>query len=117
MSRNIFILIIILLIIFYIFILPYIDSYYNNTMEKFFYNIAPVGSTSFSNLSNDYKIDMNLCSQDCCNFTQYKLPSELSNINPNYIGSNFSCNLGNGSGCVCMKKQNLDYLTNHGGNI
>jgi hypothetical protein len=34
----------------------------------------------------------------------------------NYIGSNMSCNFGNGSGCLCVSKDDFNYLAERGGN-
>jgi hypothetical protein len=68
---------------------------------------------------NIIKIDQNICSRKCCGLTQYQ--SEfLKDIDDNseerkkYVGSNMSCNFGDGSGCLCIPKDNYDYLTNRG---
>ena len=76
-------------------------------------------SINESSLCNDniLKLDTNTCSKSCCKFTQWKLPDELEqNINKNnyIVPTNFSCNFGNGSGCVCMTKKNFNYLSNRG---
>ena len=69
--------------------------------------------------NNIIKIDKNLCSRKCCGLTQYQ--SEfLKDIDDNseerkkYVGSNMSCNFGDSSGCLCIPKDNYDYLTNRG---
>ena len=73
---------------------------------------------NFNNNSDISKIDMNKCDKSCCKHSQW-MPSYMTsspNSNNNYIGSNYSCNGGNGSGCVCMTKDNLNFLTNRGYN-
>lgn len=66
--------------------------------------------------SNNMKLDLNSCSQSCCKHTQWLPPfiNNNNNISSEYIGSNFSCNLGNGSGCVCYTQKNSNFLENHG---
>ena len=34
-----------------------------------------------------------------------------------YIPTNFSCNLGSGSGCVCTTNEDYDQLNTKGGNM
>jgi hypothetical protein len=67
------------------------------------------------------KIDKNICSRECCKFTQWPVPfnthepSDEKSEYDKYIGSNFSCNLGQtGGGCVCVEKSDYEYLSNHG---
>lgn len=64
---------------------------------------------------DNMKLDLNSCSQSCCKHTQW-LPPFINNNNntSEYIGSNFSCNLGNGSGCVCYTQKNSNFLGNRG---
>jgi hypothetical protein len=67
------------------------------------------------------KIDLNKCSRQCCAQTQY-LPQQLQVYDmtkeeaANYIPNNLSCNFGNGSGCLCMTKNNFNYLSSRGNN-
>jgi hypothetical protein len=70
------------------------------------------------NVDEIIKIDKNMCSQDCCNHTQWQVPhmEKKDDKYKDYVGSNFSCNNGEGSGCLCMSKTDLDYLANHGNN-
>ncbi len=66
------------------------------------------------------KINENICSKQCCNHVQWPVPFNTKNPNLNssqenkYIPNNFSCNGGNGGGCVCLTKEQYNYLTNHG---
>jgi hypothetical protein len=75
---------------------------------------------SFENNVQPAKIDTNKCSRDCCGLAQWPVPSELLSNNisseelKNYIPSNFSCNLGANSGCVCLTQNDYNYLSNHG---
>lgn len=69
------------------------------------------------------KLDTNLCSKQCCAQTQWPLPAELQ-INDmskeeakKYIPTNFNCNLGNGSGCLCVTSDQFNYLANRGSNV
>jgi hypothetical protein len=81
-----------------------IDKYYKNT----------------SNNNELHRIDKKICSKQCCKFTQWPVPFNTKNpiisdtILDNFIPSNFSCNLGNSSGCVCVTKEDYNYLANHG---
>ena len=71
-------------------------------------------------LNNDnlVRIDKLKCSKDCCKFNQwdmktYKNTNFNKKIKPDdYIGSNLSCNFGEGSGCVCTTSKTLQSLTN-----
>jgi hypothetical protein len=65
-------------------------------------------------------IDKNLCSKQCCKFVQWPVPFNTKNpiisddILNNFIPSNFSCNLGDSGGCLCITKDDYNYLSNHG---
>ena len=58
----------------------------------------------------------------CCKFAQWPVPKELhEHTIPddkliNYIGSNFSCTGGDKSGCLCITKDESQYLSQRGGN-
>jgi hypothetical protein len=64
----------------------------------------------------------NVCSPSCCN-KQYETSTVKAamtdpNVDPqlsDYASSNMTCSGGN-SGCVCMTKQQQQYLENRGGN-
>lgn len=66
------------------------------------------------------KIDENACSKQCCNHVQWPVPFNTKNPNLNssqekdFIPSNLSCNGGQGGGCVCLSKNQFNYLSNHG---
>lgn len=96
-----------LIAIFFVFVLPMIEEKYNKDMEK------------FSNQIDNYlikvpnKIDTLKCSRDCCNHTQWPVPHMKKNKN---LSTNLMCNHGDGGGCVCMDKDNFDYLSSRGNN-
>jgi hypothetical protein len=98
-------------ILFFVFVMPMIES--RNTKE----NLSNVNADS-----QIPKIDTNICSKQCCKHAQWPLPNELLSKDipeeklANYVGSNFSCNFGSGSGCLCLTKDNFDYLAKRGTN-
>jgi hypothetical protein len=108
-NNNIFLFFLLIGIIFFVFYLPIIDNEnlidQNNFKEK------------FDSLT---KIDKNICSQQCCKFTQWPVPFNTSDPNSTvdyskYIGSNFSCNSSfSGGGCLCIDKNDYNFLGNHG---
>lgn len=69
------------------------------------------------------KIDLNRCSRQCCLHTQWPVPFDLKDKDmpdeelKNYVSTNFSCNGGEKSGCVCVSKNDFDYLSNRGTNV
>jgi len=69
------------------------------------------------------KIDKNICSKQCCKFEVWQPPFIVKNPNVDsifmnkFIGTNLSC--GNGpesGGCVCVTKNDFNYIANHGQN-
>ena len=100
--------------IFFLFILPMIDAQYTKETDKLKEGLA--------NLPDIVKIDQNLCSKQCCNFSQWPVPGDLVEKTipekelANYVGSNMSCNFGKNSGCVCVSKSDFNYLSNRGSN-
>jgi hypothetical protein len=75
----------------------------------------------FDSSSSDIKkLDQNKCSKQCCGQTQWPLPIDLRTKDmtdeeaANYVPTNFSCNLGNGGGCLCVTKNDFNYLAAHG---
>jgi hypothetical protein len=111
-NNNVIFILISIGIIFFIFILPIIDQYNfkeSNILKEEFENLKTV------------KIYENICSKQCCKFTQWPIPFNTQDPKINnddmkdYIGTNFFCNYGeSGGGCLCMKQSDYDYLTNHG---
>ena len=118
------IIIIIILILIYIFILnPYLEK--QNINEKFqiteeFENLQNI----INNPLKVYQVDKNICSKQCCKFEQWPIP--FNTVNPNidkkilnnFIGTNLSCNNGpDGGGCLCMTKDDFNYIANRGQSI
>ena len=107
------IIIIIVIVVFFIVILPKI----NNCNYK--ENLDNVNDDKTSTI---LKVDEMKCSKQCCNQSQWPVPTDMLTHDmtddemTKYIGSNFSCNLGNGSGCVCITKPDLNYLSSRGTN-
>jgi len=68
------------------------------------------------------KIDQRICSKQCCKFTQWPVPFNTRNpivkddVLNNFIPSNFACNGGENGGCVCLTKDDYNYLSEHGQN-
>lgn len=96
-----------LIVVFFVFVMPMLEKSsaknkedFSNNMKKY---LVPVKS----------KIDSLKCSHSCCNWTQWPAPHMKKNSN---IGTNLMCNRGNGSGCVCAKKEDLEFLGKRGGN-
>jgi hypothetical protein len=68
------------------------------------------------------KIDQRICSKQCCKFIQWPVPFNTKNpivkddVLNNFIPSNFACNGGENGGCVCLTKDDYNYLSEHGQN-
>jgi hypothetical protein len=67
-----------------------------------------------------HKIDQNVCSKQCCKFIQWPVPFNTRNPTisdstlDQFIPSNLACNGGANGGCVCLTKDDFNYLSNHG---
>jgi len=103
-NTNEIILGLVLAMVFYFVILPKLS---NNT-EK----MAPVA------LDESNKTDLNQCSRSCCKHSQWPVPHmKLGNqIKDDNVSTNLMCNHGQGGGCVCVSKNNYNYLTSRGNN-
>ena len=100
--------------VFFLFIMPMIDKKHTAATKKLKENLEN---------TKQHSIDTNVCSRQCCKFTQWPLPTELQEKGDmtkeeldKYIGSNFSCNYGQGNGCVCFTKDDYKQLSNRGSN-
>ena len=75
---------------------------------------------NFAGLGKDSKIDTALCSKACC-YQQYPVPFNTV-VDPNvpnpskYEKTNFMCNYGSGSGCVCITNKQKNRLGSRMGN-
>ena len=118
-KNQVLVLAILLIIIFFIFILPKIDA--SNKKEQ-----AQLQKTILEKLgntdTNPPKIDKLICSKQCCKHTQWPVPKDMLTHDmtdeqaSKFIGTNMTCNLGNGSGCVCATKDDFNYLATRGAN-
>tara|TARA_B110000977_G_C11079814_1_gene492555 strand:+ start:1003 stop:1347 length:345 start_codon:yes stop_codon:yes gene_type:complete len=95
------------IVLFFVFVMPMLEKSSSKNKEDFSNNIKqyliPVKS----------KIDALKCSHSCCNWNQWPVPHMKIN---NSLSTNLTCNRGNGSGCVCAKKEDIDFLGKRGGN-
>ena len=114
-NNNVLLLVILGAIIFFVFIMPMLDRANASEESKL---------KEYLNNTNapTVKLDQNMCSKQCCKFTNWPVPDDLTEKTipedqlKNYVGSNFSCNFGQGSGCLCVTKDDMNYLASHGGN-
>jgi hypothetical protein len=116
-----FVSIIITLFVFYI-IYPNINKN-NEQYENVLKNIEIIDNFPKKNTKDKtdiVKIDKNICSKQCCKFIQWPVPFNTRNpkisdelINK-FIPSNFACNGGESGGCVCLTKNDYNYLSEHG---
>ena len=110
---------VIVAVIFFLIIMPYIESAFNKDKNALRENLENILNQSIN------PIDNNRCSRSCCINSGWPYPPEvLDNDIPaeelkNYIPNNFTCTDGpsNRSGCLCVTQKDFDYLTNKAGNI
>lgn len=114
LKDNFVVAVIVIAVIFYFIVLPYIDKQNKKESQQLRDNFEDIKFP---------KLDMNQCSRQCCKHTQWPVPFNTTDPNAkpedfkDYIGSNFSCNNGQVSGgCVCIKKDDYEYLSIHGQN-
>lgn len=102
--------------IFFIFILPRIEKKYNQEEDEMKKQVVEkMTSLLKAKKDNILKLDRRKCSRDCCLHTQWPAPHMPEKKSDKYIGSNFMCN-GNGGGCLCVSKEDTDYLAERGYN-
>ena len=100
-----------------------IDNDVNQIIEDT--NNLPIFIDNDSSIKNNNnkiipKIDQNICSKQCCKHIQWPVPFNTKNpiisdsTLDNFIPSNLSCNGGANGGCVCLTKDDFNYLSNHG---
>jgi hypothetical protein len=113
------VLVILLIIIFFVFVLPKIDAANKKELALIQQKIKEKLENTNTRLT---QIDKLICSKQCCKHTQWPVPKDMlthdmtDELAANFIGTNMSCNLGNGSGCVCATKDDFDYLATRGTN-
>lgn len=101
LSRTDIILVgIIVGLIFYLYVMPTIKE-----------NMTEVEGDTKSVL----KVDTNSCSRDCCKHSQWPVPHQTNN-DKDHVSTNLMCNAGNGGGCVCLNKNEFEYLSSRAEN-
>jgi hypothetical protein len=100
-------------LVFFLVIMPMLEAQNKKDKEKFTSKI----DTSKYSVTEERKIDTKECSRDCCKHVQWKVPHMPESKNKDAIGTNLMCNHGIGGGCVCADKEDIDFLTNRGGNM
>ena len=104
--------IVVVVAVFFLLILPQLEkmreSEENELREK------------FNNKLNDFhKIDTNICSANCCG-NQYPIGFDVKEdkrlIGGKYVPTNYTCTGHHGTGCVCLTKEQKDYLTERANN-
>lgn len=113
-NNQTLVLVILGVVVFFVFILPMIDNNNKKATEKVKEGLA--------NTPEPRKLDKNICSKQCCKHVQWPVPHDAKTKEipdkelENYIGTNLSCNFGSGSGCLCVTKDDFNYLANRGSN-
>ena len=89
------------------------------------YKINPAwthGMSLADNEDDDMSVMFNLCSPSCCN-QQYPIPHKLDSDpliagkEASFVATPMSCsNSYQGSGCMCVSKNEANFLRNRGGN-
>lgn len=97
--------------IFFLFILPKIEKKYNQEQQEM---IEKMSSLIEEKRNSILKMDTKKCSKECCLHTQWPAPHMPEKKSDKYIGTNFMCNNGNGGGCLCVTKQDKEYLSKRG---
>jgi hypothetical protein len=110
-SNNTLMYAVIIAIIFFVFILPKLEK--KHVEEEL---VVKENMESLKNSRTIRKLDTNKCSTDCCNHTQWPVPHMPNKKPSKYIGSNLMCN-GNGGGCLCVTKEDKDFLYKRGKNF
>lgn len=106
-------LVLVAVLVFFLVIMPMIEKRNKKDKEEFTSKI----DTSVYTIDENRKIDTKECSRDCCKHVQWKVPHMPESTKEKVVGSNLMCNHGVGGGCVCVEKQDLDFLSVRGGNI
>jgi hypothetical protein len=106
--------------VFFTFIMPNVDKKHKDIPTRIKERLDNISMDRALQPSD--KLDLNMCSKQCCKFTQWPVPGDaMGGPIPKekldkFIGSNYSCNSGSGSGCLCVSKESLEPLINRGGN-
>jgi len=103
----------VLIVAFYLFVYPTLVKSDKQTEEEF-----------TEALSRCYKLDTNMCSKDCCDPNLWPVSFDTKrdprirpgDIGNKYIPSNLTCSGINGRGCVCVTKDQHNFVSRRGYN-
>jgi len=122
-SDNTFLILAILIGILIIFIIyPNIMSQNHSEGFQIDQQVNKILTDTINKEKDVPKIDQRICSKQCCKFIQWPVPFNTKNpivkddVLNNFIPSNFACNGGENGGCVCLTKDDYNYLSEHGQN-
>ena len=120
--NKVLVFVILGIIIYFFIIQPIIDNMCKNDVVKIKEKLANLDDLNKFDSNNIMKIDNNVCSKQCCKYVQWPVPNEFKTNDMSatdaskYVSSNFSCNSGKGSGCLCVTKENINNLVTRGAN-
>ncbi len=97
--------------IFFLFILPCMEKKEREEEQQIKENMTSLINEKLR------KLDTNNCSRDCCLHTQWPAPHMPKKEPSDYVGSNFMCNGGRGGGCLCVTKDDKNYLSERANNF
>lgn len=92
-----------------------LTSVFHTTTEGFKQLVGAGGA-----LEKKQKLNMSKCSKACCN-RRADYPNGIDTNEEGvdaskYVPTNLMCNWGEGSGCLCVDKEQSDYVATRGGN-
>jgi len=103
--------IIVMVAIFFLVILPKIEKMRKQEDDELI--------EKYTNLNDFHKIDTNICSANCCG-SQYPISFDVEDDprlkSGKYVPTGMTCTGHHGTGCVCVTKEQKDYLTKRGNN-
>lgn len=86
-------------------------------------NVRQYGDLLDDGMSGRGSILFNKCSKSCCS-PQYPVPfavdadKSVCSSNKEYVPNNYTCNDGwNDTGCLCLDKEQSEFLAHRGGNV
>ena len=110
-NKNVVIYAIIIAVIFFVFILPRLEKKFAQEQNQIREKMESLKG------GNILKLDRNKCSRDCCLHTQWPAPHMPEKKSDKYVGTNFMCNGGSGGGCLCVSKDDREYLAKRAHNF
>ena len=111
-DNNIILYAVIVGVIFFVFVLPRLEKRFAREDRKLKEKMESLANCT----KKIRKLDTNKCSRSCCRYTQWPAPHMPTLKDSKYVGSNLMCN-GNGGGCLCVTKEDKDYLARRAQNF